>query len=139
MSLKAVEYCRTQGIKVVSLTGRLSTPLGEASDVCVCTQGTAYSDRVQELHIKVIHIIIELIEREVFPSKLFVDYTQSSPHQNKKKIFFINPLNYTITHSDSETRARTGRLETMHGYCPNAGLYARGNSRQRQGNLPPMN
>ena len=37
------------------------------SDVYVCTPGGAYADRVQELHIKVLHILIELIERHFFP------------------------------------------------------------------------
>ena len=35
-------------------------------DVEICTPGGKFADRVQELHIKVIHILIELVEREMF-------------------------------------------------------------------------
>jgi D-sedoheptulose 7-phosphate isomerase len=31
----------------------------------VCTPAGRFSDRVQELHIKVIHVLIELVEREM--------------------------------------------------------------------------
>ena len=42
----------------------LNEPL---ADICIATPGGRYADRVQELHIKVIHILIELIERKIFP------------------------------------------------------------------------
>jgi D-sedoheptulose 7-phosphate isomerase len=35
--------------------------------VVICTPGGRYADRVQEQHIKVIHILIELCERHFFP------------------------------------------------------------------------
>jgi D-sedoheptulose 7-phosphate isomerase len=37
------------------------------SDVYICTPAGHFADRVQELHIKVLHILIELIERKFFP------------------------------------------------------------------------
>jgi D-sedoheptulose 7-phosphate isomerase len=37
------------------------------SDVCICTPGGAFADRVQELHIKVLHILIEMVERHFHP------------------------------------------------------------------------
>ena len=37
------------------------------ADVCICAPGGDYADRVQELHIKVLHILIELIERKLSP------------------------------------------------------------------------
>jgi D-sedoheptulose 7-phosphate isomerase len=33
----------------------------------VTPSGSAYADRVQELHIKAIHIMIELVERRLAP------------------------------------------------------------------------
>lgn len=52
---------------VVSLTGKSLSALGPLSDVCIPAPGGRYADRIQELHIKIIHILIELIERRFFP------------------------------------------------------------------------
>ncbi len=60
--VKAAAHARELGIKVVALTGKPGTPICQLSDVAVVTPGGRYADRVQELHIKVIHILIELIE-----------------------------------------------------------------------------
>ena len=37
------------------------------ADIAVVTPAGRWADRVQELHIKVIHILIELVERELDP------------------------------------------------------------------------
>jgi D-sedoheptulose 7-phosphate isomerase len=66
--IKAAEYAKANGIHVVTLTGKADSVLGKLADVDVVTLGTSgYADRVQELHIKVIHILIELVERRFFP------------------------------------------------------------------------
>jgi D-sedoheptulose 7-phosphate isomerase len=66
--IKAAEYAKAQGIHVVVLTGKPDSVLGKLADVEVMTPGTSgYADRVQELHIKVIHILIELVERKFYP------------------------------------------------------------------------
>jgi len=66
--IKAAEYAKANGIYVITLTGKAETILGTFADVDVITLGTSgYADRVQELHIKVIHILIELVERRFFP------------------------------------------------------------------------
>lgn len=66
--IKAAEYAKANGIKVVTLTGKPDSALGKLADVDIVTLGTSgYADRVQELHIKVIHILIELVERRFFP------------------------------------------------------------------------
>ena len=54
-------------MRVIALTGRGGTPLADLADVAVVTPGGRYADRVQELHIKVIHILIELVERRLAP------------------------------------------------------------------------
>jgi len=64
----AAEVARTLDMRVIILTGRVNERLASLSDVYLCTPGGAYADRVQELHIKVLHILIELIERRMFPS-----------------------------------------------------------------------
>lgn len=60
--VKAAEAARAAGMKVVGLTAKGETKLKSLSDVCVCAPRTAHSDRIQEIHIKVIHILIETIE-----------------------------------------------------------------------------
>ena len=63
--VKAVEVARRKGVKVVALTGRDETPITELADVSIVTPAGRWADRVQELHIKCIHILIELIERRL--------------------------------------------------------------------------
>jgi D-sedoheptulose 7-phosphate isomerase len=65
--LRAVKAAKAGGVKVIALTGRRNPELEGLSDVYICTPGGTYADRVQELHIKVLHILIELIERHFFP------------------------------------------------------------------------
>ena len=64
--LNAAQMARTRGAKVIALTGKPGSKLETLADICVCTPGGRYADRAQELHIKVIHILIELVEREMF-------------------------------------------------------------------------
>ena len=63
--VKAAEDARRKGVKVVALTGRDETPITELADVSIVTPAGRWADRVQELHIKCIHILIELIERRL--------------------------------------------------------------------------
>jgi D-sedoheptulose 7-phosphate isomerase len=65
--LNAAAVARKRGITVIALTGKPQSPLEERADHVICTPGGAFSDRVQELHIKVIHILVELVERALFP------------------------------------------------------------------------
>ena len=68
----AAQAARAKGMKVIGLTGRPGAALAESSDVCICTSAGRYADRVQELHIKVIHILIELVERTLQPANYVV-------------------------------------------------------------------
>ena len=63
----AAQAARAKGIRVVALTGRPGSKLEQCADTCICTSAGRYADRVQELHIKVIHILIELVERALQP------------------------------------------------------------------------
>ncbi|MEX2244055.1 MAG: D-sedoheptulose 7-phosphate isomerase [Fimbriimonadaceae bacterium] len=60
--LNAARAAREMQMTVVALTGKDNCALGTLADVHIATPGGGYSDRVQELHIKVIHILIELVE-----------------------------------------------------------------------------
>ncbi len=65
--IAAVNAAHRRGMKVIGLTGRQATPLAELADIAIVTPAGKYADRVQELHIKVIHILIELVERRLAP------------------------------------------------------------------------
>lgn len=60
--IKAAEAAKEKGMKVVALTGKTGGLLAGMADVEIRVKGGTYSDRVQEVHIKVIHILIGLIE-----------------------------------------------------------------------------
>lgn len=61
--LCAAEVARTQGVHVVGLTGKDGGKLAGLCDVEVRVPHAGYADRVQEVHIKVIHALIDHIER----------------------------------------------------------------------------
>jgi D-sedoheptulose 7-phosphate isomerase len=64
----AAEYAKANDITLIAMTGRPGSPLSLLADVEICAPGGKYADRVQELHIKVVHILIELVERGLFPA-----------------------------------------------------------------------
>lgn len=66
--LKAAEFARANGMHVISLTGQEGSALGALATVDISAGKSAFADRVQEVHIKIIHILIELIEREFCPA-----------------------------------------------------------------------
>jgi D-sedoheptulose 7-phosphate isomerase len=63
--LRAAEAARAAGVRVVSLTGKDGGQLATLSDVEIRVPHFGYADRIQEVHIKVIHIMILLIEKLV--------------------------------------------------------------------------
>jgi D-sedoheptulose 7-phosphate isomerase len=64
----AAQRAKEIGMKIIVLGGKPDSELGKLADIDIITPGTSgYADRVQELHIKVIHILIELVERNFFP------------------------------------------------------------------------
>ena len=65
--MAAVDAAHQRGMLVIGLTGKADTPLAESADIAIITPAGKYADRVQELHIKVIHILIELVERRLAP------------------------------------------------------------------------
>jgi len=65
--LAAVRAAKQIGMKVIALSGKPGATLTQLADVDICTPGGQFADRVQELHIKVIHILIESVERRLFP------------------------------------------------------------------------
>jgi D-sedoheptulose 7-phosphate isomerase len=62
----AVEAAKKKGMKVVALLGKGGGALKDMADVSLIVDSKV-SDRIQEVHIKCIHIFIEGIERNLFP------------------------------------------------------------------------
>jgi len=60
--INAAKFCNENNISVVSLTGNDGGQLSKYSDVEIRVPHFGYSDRIQEIHIKIIHILILLIE-----------------------------------------------------------------------------
>jgi D-sedoheptulose 7-phosphate isomerase len=64
--IKAAEVAKSKGMKVVGLLGKDGGKLKSMVDVPLIIP-CPITDRVQEVHIKCIHIFIEGIERQLFP------------------------------------------------------------------------
>lgn len=64
--LAAARKAQDSGVTVIGLTGRRETELESLSDICMITPAGRYADRVQELHIKIVHILIAGIEQKLF-------------------------------------------------------------------------
>lgn len=60
--IKAAKSAIDKGIKVVALTGKNGGTLADLCDVEIRVPHMGYSDRIQEIHIKVIHVLIQYIE-----------------------------------------------------------------------------
>ncbi len=63
--ITAIESAKAKGIKVVVLTGKDGGKMAGLADVEIRVPYFGYADRIQEIHIKVIHILIMLIEKEL--------------------------------------------------------------------------
>ncbi|KES17990.1 Phosphoheptose isomerase [Gilliamella apicola SCGC AB-598-I20] len=63
--IKAIEAAKQKGMKIITLTGKDGGKMNGLADVDIRIPHFGYADRVQEIHIKVIHILILLIEKEM--------------------------------------------------------------------------
>ncbi|CEN32014.1 Phosphoheptose isomerase [Candidatus Westeberhardia cardiocondylae] len=63
--IKAIEIARLKNMKVISFTGNMGGKIADLSDIDFCVPYCGYSDRIQEVHIKIIHILVLLIEKEM--------------------------------------------------------------------------
>ena len=62
-----IEVAKHNGITVVGLLGKGGGKAKNLVDIPIIVPRAETSDRIQEIHIKVIHIVIETVEREMFP------------------------------------------------------------------------
>ena len=64
--VRAAETAKSRGIQVFGLTGGDGGALKHHCDIYLIAPGNT-ADRIQEIHIKVLHILIEHVERLMFP------------------------------------------------------------------------
>jgi D-sedoheptulose 7-phosphate isomerase len=64
--IKATEVAKAKGAKVIGLLGKSGGKLKDMADIAIIVPSEV-TDRIQEIHIKCIHIFIEGIERNLFP------------------------------------------------------------------------
>jgi D-sedoheptulose 7-phosphate isomerase len=60
--IQAAQSARQRQLKIIVLTGKDGGKLAELSDVEIRVPHKGYSDRIQEIHIKIIHALINFIE-----------------------------------------------------------------------------
>jgi D-sedoheptulose 7-phosphate isomerase len=65
--VRAAEAARKAGMRVVALLGRTGGAMKGRGDCEIIVPGTN-SDRIQEIHMLILHILIEGVERELFPA-----------------------------------------------------------------------
>lgn len=63
--LNAAKEARQKGMKVVAMTGKTGGEIKDHCDVEIRVPHIGYSDRIQEIHIKAIHVLIQYIEGKV--------------------------------------------------------------------------
>ncbi|ACL30062.1 D-sedoheptulose 7-phosphate isomerase [Buchnera aphidicola str. APS (Acyrthosiphon pisum)] len=63
--VRAIEEAKKKKMKVIVLTGNNAGKIKNLSDIEICIPHCGYSDRIQEMHIKIIHILILIIEKEM--------------------------------------------------------------------------
>ncbi|MCB0478570.1 MAG: D-sedoheptulose 7-phosphate isomerase [Crocinitomicaceae bacterium] len=63
--IEAVKAAQQKGMKTITLTGKDGGKLANMADVEIRAPHSKYADRAQEIHIKVIHALIGLIENKV--------------------------------------------------------------------------
>jgi len=62
----AAETARQKGLKIISLLGKTGGKMKGISDLEWVVSGFSYSDRVQEAHMAALHMMIEIVEGELF-------------------------------------------------------------------------
>ncbi len=68
--LNAIEAAKGNNMKVIGLTGKDGGAMADLCDVEIRAPKSKWSDRTQEIHIKVIHSMIDYIEQNIHPKNV---------------------------------------------------------------------
>jgi D-sedoheptulose 7-phosphate isomerase len=66
--LRAIEAAKRKGVTTVALLGKGGGKMLPLVDIPIVVPLATTSDRIQEVHIKILHITIEAVERALFPA-----------------------------------------------------------------------
>lgn len=66
-AIRAIEAAKERGVKTVALLGKGGGKMRDMADLAIVVPEATTSDRIQEVHIKILHIAIEAVERATFP------------------------------------------------------------------------
>lgn len=64
--ITAMESAKAKSIKTIALLGKDGGKLKNVADLSIIVPAQT-ADRIQEMHIKILHTVIETVERELFP------------------------------------------------------------------------
>ena len=64
--IRAAQIAKEKNLQVISFLGKTGGALKGMGDLEWIVSGFEYSDRIQEAHMAAIHIIIEMVEQELF-------------------------------------------------------------------------
>ena len=64
--LQACRRARDLGLVVIGLSAEQGGELAQVSDLCLNVRSEGYADRVQEMHIRIIHLWLALLEQDLF-------------------------------------------------------------------------
>jgi D-sedoheptulose 7-phosphate isomerase len=63
--IRGIEVAKKIGMKVIGLTGKDGGAIAQLCDVEIRAPKSQYADRAQEIHIKIIHSLIDYVERNI--------------------------------------------------------------------------
>ncbi len=61
--IRAIESAKKQRMKVIGLTGKDGGKMAGICDIEIRAPKSEFADRAQEIHVKVIHSLIDFVER----------------------------------------------------------------------------
>jgi len=65
--VRAVHAARDRDMLTIGLLGKQGGKVGADVDIPIIVPDATTADRIQEIHIQLIHAVIEAVERELFP------------------------------------------------------------------------
>lgn len=67
--IKGIIAAKAKGMKVIGLTGKSGGEMANLCDIEIRAPFSDYADRAQEIHIKVIHSLIHIVEHKMFSNE----------------------------------------------------------------------
>ncbi|MCP4906408.1 MAG: hypothetical protein GY910_15645 [bacterium] len=75
--IAAARTTRERGLRTVGLRGRGGGKLATEVDLPIVVPRARTSDRIQEVHLQILHAVIEAIERRLFPEILDAEHPEA--------------------------------------------------------------